>query len=224
MVFDVIFLLFVLGTLGMSSSESPLSRPGHATVAEAPAAPDEITDMAIEELACLRDPDPTPILRAMMDHGLIHADSREDFESYSCFAVPGGMSLASINVNAVCGGVMSASVNAENPDLYPPNERILDDERYQMIAFGTNDDLDTLLDWYNAMYGPRLEGTAGATDGLYAPAISLNELYCDDILADDVAFAAEEAAAMDYPSKDGGETDVPGHVAPLPAPPAPPVE
>lgn len=189
MIFDFLFgfvFFFIL------NGWLPGAAPPSATVIEAPPAPAHIESMAVEELACTRDPDPTRILRAMMEAGLIHAGDRENFESYSCFAIPGGLSLAGLNVNAVCGGVMSATVNAENPDLYPPNERIDDQDRYQMLAFGSNDDFHRLLGWYNGLYGVRADDAIGVIDGLYGPSTSLNEVFCDDILADDVAYSATE--------------------------------
>lgn len=228
MIFDLIFAIFIGGLFMYSETNTvPSSQDRAATVVEAPPAPAEVTDLAMEQLACLRDPDPTVVLRAMMDHGLIHESDREDFESYSCFAIPGGMSLVGVNVNSVCGGVMSAAINAENPDLYPPNERIADEDRYQMIAFGSNDDLESLANWRNTMFDPggigggvSAEGERyGVIDGLYTPSISLNEIYCDDILADDIAFAGE--AMTDYMPPDGDQTPVPMDIAP-PPPVAPP--
>ena len=233
MIFDLIFAIFVGGLLSYIETprELPQEMPreaGQATVADAPPAPAEVTDLAISQLACLGDPDPTIVLRAMMDHGLIHANDRENFESYSCFPIPGGMSLVGVNVNAVCGGVMSAAINAENPDLYPPNDQIADEDRYQMIAFGSNDDLDSLVNWRNVMFGmgpsdayaPAGSEALGVIDGLYAPSISLNEIYCDDVLADDIAFAAEEAAAMEYMPPSDGSAPINVPPPPAPAPPA----
>lgn len=189
MIFDFIFGFVFFYIL---NGWFPGPMPPSATVAQAPPAPPHITALAVEELACTRDPDPTRILRAMMEAGLIHPGDREDFESYSCFAIPGGLWLDGFNANAVCGGVMSATVNAENPDLYPPNERIDDLDRYQMLSFGSNDGLDLLEAWSTARYGPRGPESLGVIDGLYSPSISLNEVYCDDILADNVALDAIE--------------------------------
>lgn len=234
MIFDLIFAILVAGLLTYSEQSRvlPLAQADQAMAAEAPPAPYEVADVAISQLACLTDPDPTIVLRTMMDHRLIYPGERQDFESYSCFPIRDGMSLAGLNVNTVCGGVISPTINAENPDLYPPNERIHDDERYQMIAFGSNEDLESIGRWRNSMFAmspeeifTSAEGEMfGVIGGLYSPSISRNEIYCDDVLANDVAFAVAGEAEMDYmPPSDGSASDgsVP-MIVDVPPPPAPP--
>lgn len=218
MIFDLIFAILIGSFIGMSGGNGGSEYAAPAAPPAAPAAalqtaPDHITQLIVGELSCERAPDPTAVLRAMMDEGLIRAEERIDYESYSCFPLSGGLDIASFNANAVCGGVLDAATNGANPDLYPPNENIADEDRYQFIALASNEPLGVLTDWYSNIYGPRVDDATGVTDGLYGPEFSLNEIYCDDFLADDVAY---------YSSAPQVETDeMPGD---LPLPPASPAQ
>ncbi|TKW67461.1 MAG: hypothetical protein DI616_07405 [Paracoccus denitrificans] len=123
---DIIFGLFLLAMFGISPGGQP-----RATVAAAPDAPDDVISLAVDQLECLTEPDPTPVLRAMMNHGLIHADERIDTETFSCFPIPGGISLGGINANSVCGGVVDEAIADANPDLYQRSSQTNYDDGYE---------------------------------------------------------------------------------------------
>lgn len=234
MIFDLIFGIVVAGIVANSSSSggtasAPFAATESAPVLSAPPAPPDVSFAAVEQLACHSDPDPTPILRSLMDHGLIHASGRMDIDAYSCFEIPGGMALSGITVNAVCGGVVSPDVNAANPDLYAPQGHIRDDDRYPMISFGTNDDYDLLVAWSRNLFGPRAGGRTGVIDGLYTPSfLSQNEVYCNDLLAQEIALTGVPGGAgEDMPPTDGQavlplDESLPPVVVDIMPPPAPP--
>ncbi|TKW63627.1 MAG: hypothetical protein DI616_19425, partial [Paracoccus denitrificans] len=125
-------------------------------------------------------------------------------------------------------------VTMENPAAYSANIEnfigtvklpvgIIGPMRDEMIAFGTNDDIGTLMDWSNAMFGPRSADLMGVENGLYTPAhTSENEIYCDDVLADDLSFATQDEDEIDDMSQEDGQATGPMDGAPLIAPPAPP--
>lgn len=177
--FDVVFQLFLLGYFAVpgSSGTAPDGRPlpGH----EVPA---DLQQGVFDELACAREPEPTAVLRRLLENGFIDAGTRVDFESYSCFRLRGGMSLDGMTFSSVCGGVFDPVENAENPDLYPPNERIDEDDRVQMISLGSDEPIALLIQWYAERF-PWHPPEEAVIDGLYALPSDTNEVFCDDLLA-----------------------------------------
>lgn len=233
MIFDLIFGIFVLGWIGMNDTTPNVERAGSPAPETGllPDAPYALTDMATYQLACRAMPDPTPVLRMMMDGGMIYPEDRVDFESFSCFAIPDGLSLAGLEANVVCGGVTDPAINEANGDLYPPNSMIDDDQRYQILAFGSTQSLEELRAWHRSVIGPTKdeplpEHLMGIADGLYTPPPSMAEIYCDDILAAELSSYANSlhgsAEAADWVSQPPDPADNPvDEETGLPLPPLP---
>lgn len=188
MIADLIIKLFLLNIYASHLTETTLVElpPDVAPSPDLVRASPDLENLVISELACRRDPDPTQVLLAMMRVGLIRAEDRIDFESYSCFPVEGGVAMASLQVNYVCGGVLDKQVNAANPEFYPPNEVIADDDRYQVLALGLANDVRALQAQYANLYGPRADYLSGVSTGLYTPEGANSEIFCDDMLAADL--------------------------------------
>ncbi|MDO5642997.1 MAG: hypothetical protein Q4G26_11535 [Paracoccus sp. (in: a-proteobacteria)] len=206
MIVDIILGLFILGLAveGRDEHHTPLpmtqadiARPDGAPAIDL--APDLVA-LAFEELRCTRNPQPTPVLRRLMDDGLIRPESRMDIESFSCFPLTGVANLGPIAIDSVCGGVLDPAENAANPDLYPPNDQIHDHERFQVLAFGSDERMDDLLDFFNGMYGPRGGHEIGVTNSLYTPSGTRSEIFCDDILADVLGPAEAETGVPAPPA------------------------
>ncbi|MDO5604253.1 MAG: hypothetical protein Q4G25_03730 [Paracoccus sp. (in: a-proteobacteria)] len=211
MIFDILIGLFLLGAF-FFGTQSETSMPYPAPDIEQPmiGLGDDFVVLALDELDCTRPPQPTPVLRRLMDDGLILAERRVDMDGYSCFPLTGAAALGPIVIDSVCGGVLDPAEGTANPDLYPPGDQIRDEDRIQVLAFGTHETEDYLLDLSHAMYGPRTIAESGVTDRLFTQFRARSEIFCDDILAETIMQSEAEAEAWARPP-------VPG----VPAPPAP---
>lgn len=194
MIFDIIVGTFVLGAFGWmgagASTERPTDpfqsqmtppdpAPGPDPTTEAlpmPAVPTPgyIQDMVLEQLSCQRSPDPTSVLLAFLQEGLIDPDARIAFDSINCFEIKGAPAIAGMPFQMICASV----TDAEAAELQLVYEQDPDYPGYPMISLGTTTDIDTLRDWYVGQIGPeRLGGVV--MDGMYMPISIPNEVFCD---------------------------------------------
>lgn len=225
MLLDIVFGVFILGVLSFGPTDrqnaASMGPPDNAgpsvnvdsnnTPSQSSEASQIVTDLAMTALSCQAYADPTPLLRAMLAEGLFAPQDRFEYSGYSCFELPDGLNLVGLNVNSVCGGVTDPAIAAENPDLYPS---LADrpEGPYQLVAFGSDVDYDSVLSWYIQTFGSRGdEELLGVIDGMYTPGISENEVFCDRILADTLKEEREAGGT--------GQEEQPI----LPPPPPPPI-
>lgn len=204
MIFDIIVGTFVLGAVGWTGAGASTERPTDpfqsqmtpppspfdpapdpapvpdpATEAlPMPAAPTPgyIQDMVLEQLSCQRSPDPTSVLLAFLQEGLIDPDARIAFDSINCFEIKGAPAIAGMPFQMICASV----TDAEAAELQVVYEQDPDYPGYPMISLGTTTDIDALRDWYVGQIGPeRLGGVV--MDGMYMPVSIPNEVFCDAI-------------------------------------------
>lgn len=197
MIFDIIFGIFVTGLTGFIASSTPLEPPHDTLQSQTPPpspfdlspapdaealpmpaapAPPYIQDMILAELSCQRSPDPTSILMALLQEGMIDPDARIAFESINCFEIKGGPAIAGMPFQMICASV----TDAEAAELQVVYEQDPDYPGYPMLSLGTTTDIDALREWYVGQIGPeRLGGVV--MDGMYMPVSIPNEVFCDAI-------------------------------------------
>ena len=154
----------------------PSDAPADTGVLPLPAAPAPgyVQDMILEQLACRATPDPTGVVMALMQEGMILSEERIAYESINCFPLHGGTAIAGMPFQMIC-----VSVNdAEADQLDVVYQRDPEYPGHPVISLGTDVDLSALKEWYAGQFGP--DGVDDAVvDGLYTPETIPNEVYCD---------------------------------------------
>lgn len=82
------------------------------------AAEEMVEDMIVEEIACLRAPDPTPVLRRLLDEGRMSVEEPIMADSVSCWAFPVPVTIGSVDFSHVCASHEDPIVIEQYPTLY----------------------------------------------------------------------------------------------------------
>ncbi|MGQ0566225.1 MAG: hypothetical protein ACT4OK_14315 [Gemmobacter sp.] len=107
--------------------------------------------MVLEELSCAHSPNPTAILRALIEAQKIDLAENIGYDSMSCWKIKGGIAVAGMTFYSVCAFEEDERVRGYNEDLY---YRGPGTSPGQMISFGAAVSGDVLSDWYVSIFGP----------------------------------------------------------------------
>ena len=190
MLFDIIFGIFVAGLIGMSSNGGTVSHPDDALLTPMPPpalpsgegvlplpaapAPGYVQEIILEQLACRATPDPTGVVMALLQEGMIVPEERIAYESINCFPLHGATAIAGMPFQMICVSVS----DAEADQLGVVYERDPEYPGHPVISLGTDVDLPALKEWYAAQFGPQ-EVDNWVADGLYTPETIPSEVFCD---------------------------------------------
>ena len=196
MFFDIIFGIFVTGLFAMSSGTGPITPPDDPHLSQTPPpalpmappeasgdgalplpaapAPGYVQDMILEQLACATSPDPSVVVMALLQEGMINTDERITYESINCFPLHNGAAIAGMPFQMIC-----VSVNDDEADaLEVIFERDPEFPGHPTLSLGTDVDLATLKQWYAEQFGAQ-DVDSWVVDGLYTPEGVPAEVYCD---------------------------------------------
>ncbi|MDO5642998.1 MAG: hypothetical protein Q4G26_11540 [Paracoccus sp. (in: a-proteobacteria)] len=204
MIVDIIMGLFILGFAFDRGAQGTISQvmaqDGAAQFdSSRPVELDnDFAEILFEDLRCEYAPEPTPVLRRLMEEGLISPENRVDSRGYACFPFAGPVGLATLRMTSVCGGVMDMAESAENPDLYPSDAELEDRDRVQVLAFGMAEPVALMIDISRGVYGPRGPDEIGVRERLYTmilPERPQSEFFCDHVLVGNIIKARADASA-----------------------------
>lgn len=102
---------FVAGIFGLLSVSQLL--PQQATAQDAVA-----VSTIMQELACQRSPNPTPVLRYLLDEKFIRLRDQKGYDSISCWRLTRPFDLKGLSVSAVCAAEENALLHRQNPGFY----------------------------------------------------------------------------------------------------------
>ena len=184
MIFDIIFGIFVTGLAGFYGSTTAIAPPDDPFQSQMtpppalpmPAAPATgyLQDMILEQLACKATADPTVVVMALLQEGMIVPEERIAYESINCFPLHGRTAIVGMPFQMIC-----VSVNdAEADQLGVVYERDPEYPGHPVISLGTDVDLPALKEWYAGQFGPQ-DVDNWVADGLYTPETIPSEVFCD---------------------------------------------
>jgi hypothetical protein len=115
-------------------------------------AAEALEENVIRQLRCDIPPSPLPILAALADAGLINPAENVGYDSLSCFEIAGGIMIAGLRFDTVCGFEERPDVREARPDLL---YRGPGTSPGQTLSFGTVQPLENVKRWYIERIGPR---------------------------------------------------------------------
>ncbi|MBS7696211.1 MULTISPECIES: hypothetical protein [unclassified Chelatococcus] len=77
-----------------------------------------VEDMIVEEIACLRAPDPTSVLLSLSDEGRIRIGDQVMADSFSCWAFAEPLTIGSMDFSHVCASHEDPETVEQYPALY----------------------------------------------------------------------------------------------------------
>lgn len=75
-------------------------------------------DAAIQELGCRRTPNPTPIIRALVDAKLIRLADQKGYDSVSCWRLRQPLDLRGLAITGMCASEENQLIRQQNPKFY----------------------------------------------------------------------------------------------------------
>lgn len=113
----------------------------------------DLEQMIISELRCVRLPQSTGILRALVEARKIDPLYNIGYDSLSCWKISGGIAVAGMTFQSVCAFEEDETIRVLNDDLY---YRGPGTSPGQWLSFGASVSGDELSTWYIKVFGAAL--------------------------------------------------------------------
>jgi hypothetical protein len=136
-------------------------------------------DAVIRQLRCDIPPSPLPILAALADAGVINPADNLGYDSLSCFEIAGGIMIAGLRFDTVCGFEDRQDVQESRPDLL---YRGPGTSPGQTLSFGTDQPFESVRRWYIESIGTQHVADAVGSD--WTTLGDETEVRCTDWFAD----------------------------------------